>query len=363
MSASSNDPDWFTVATFNTLGSSHTGTGGNKAWLASGPARTRGAVRLLETYGVDVVGLQEFQRPQYRAFLRLTGGAYGVWSPRGDTENAVAWRRGRFRFVSASTLAVPYFDGHPRRMPVVRLQDLTTGTVTTFLNVHNPADTRQYPRQGRWRAVAVAREVALVRRLSGAGARVVVTGDMNDRHDVYCRPDRRRSDRRRAGGRARTGVPGAGQGRDRLDPRQHGRPVQRLHPGPEPAGAADDGSPVRGGAGPCRVSLCRLNRGRRRAYAGRTEGEVEMARYPYFGMPPSRVPRPAAEEPALTGKRVILSTPEGFVYDMRAAGELQTDGEGSLVVEVLSELHWFEQRIAGATRSGATWPAHLVWVE
>lgn len=88
-----------------------------------------------------------------------------------------------------------------------------------------------------------------------------------------------------------------------------------------------------------------------------------MARYPYFGMPPSRVPRPAAEEPALTGKRVILSTPEGFVYDMRAAGELQTDGEGSLVVEVLSELHWFEQRIAGATRSGATWPAHLVWVE
>ena len=41
-------------------------------------------------------------------------------------------------------------------------------------------------------------------------------------------------------------------------------------------------------------------------------------RYPYFGVPPAREPRPAADEPALQGKRVILSTPEGFVYDMRA---------------------------------------------
>ena len=31
-------------------------------------------------------------------------------------------------------------------------------------------------------------------------------------------------------------------------------------------------------------------------------------RYPYFGEPPAREPRPAAEVPALRGKRVILST-------------------------------------------------------
>jgi hypothetical protein len=88
-----------------------------------------------------------------------------------------------------------------------------------------------------------------------------------------------------------------------------------------------------------------------------------MAKYPYFGVPPSREPRPAADEPALTGKRVILSTPEGFVYDMRAAGELHTDGEGNLVVEILTEARYFEQRLTGRTLTGAVWPAHLVWVD
>ena len=55
---------------------------------------------------------------------------------------------------------------------------------------------------------------------------------------------------------------------------------------------------------------------------------ARSAKYPYFGAPPARKPRPAANEPALTGKRVILSTPEGFVYDMRAASEMHTDGSG-----------------------------------
>jgi hypothetical protein len=88
-----------------------------------------------------------------------------------------------------------------------------------------------------------------------------------------------------------------------------------------------------------------------------------MARYPYFGVPPSRQPRPAAEEPALNGKRVILSTPEGFVYDMRAVSELRTDGKGNLVVDVLSEIHFFERRVAGRCHEPAVWPAHLVWVD
>ena len=88
-----------------------------------------------------------------------------------------------------------------------------------------------------------------------------------------------------------------------------------------------------------------------------------MPQYPYFGVPPSREHRPVADEPALTGKRVILSTPEGFVYDMRAAGELHTDGHGNLVVEILTESRYFEQRITGRVLEGAVWPAHLVWVD
>lgn len=178
----------FTVATFNVLGDSHTRASGSKPTMDSGPARMPGVVRLLEKYGVDVVGLQELQRPQHRALRAGAGSTYAMWSSPGDTENAVAWRRERWDLVSARTLSVPYFDGHPRRMPVVRLRDRTTGRESYFVTVHNPADTRRYPRQARWRDAAVAREVALVRRLrASTGLPVFLTGDLNDRRTAYCR--------------------------------------------------------------------------------------------------------------------------------------------------------------------------------
>lgn len=88
-----------------------------------------------------------------------------------------------------------------------------------------------------------------------------------------------------------------------------------------------------------------------------------MAKYPYFGIPPDRQHRPAADEPTLAGKRVILSTPEGFIYDMRAVGELRTDGQGNLVVDIVTESHYFEERFAGARVQPVTWPAHLVWID
>ena len=155
--------------------------------MASGPARIRGVVRLLEKYGVDVVGLQEFQRPQHRAFVSQAGDTYAVWSPRGDTENSIAWKRDRWDLVSTSAVSIPYFDGHHRRMPVVRLRDRVTGAESIFVNVHNPADTHRYPRQARWRQAAVAREVALVRRLrASTGVPVFLTGDMNDHRQVFC---------------------------------------------------------------------------------------------------------------------------------------------------------------------------------
>ena len=38
---------------------------------------------------------------------------------------------------------------------------------------------------------------------------------------------------------------------------------------------------------------------------------------------------------------MILSTPEGFVYDMRAAGEVHPDGAGGAVIDILSERDYF----------------------
>ncbi|MGA8209145.1 MAG: endonuclease/exonuclease/phosphatase family protein [Nocardioidaceae bacterium] len=177
---------WFTVASFNVLGASHTLRG--KRGMASGARRTLGVVRLLNRHRADIVGFQELQRPQYVAFRKRVGHRYAVWHPGTDTDNAVAWRRDRFRLVKARSLRVPYFEGRVRRMPVLRLRDRHTGKAVAVLNVHNPADTRQYPRQGRWRRVAVSREVALVRWLARRNRTpVLVTGDMNDRRDVYCR--------------------------------------------------------------------------------------------------------------------------------------------------------------------------------
>jgi endonuclease/exonuclease/phosphatase family metal-dependent hydrolase len=182
------DGEAFTVATFNTLGTSHTVPGQSEhPGMATGPVRSRGLVQILEHYGVDVVGLQEFQRPQAAVLAKLAGSTYDTWHPGQDTENSIAWRRDRWRLVAATSVVIPYFNGHLRRMPVVRLRDRLSGRDVTFLNVHNPADTRRFRNQGHWRSAAVTKEFAFIRSLSGSEAPVILTGDLNDRRDAYCR--------------------------------------------------------------------------------------------------------------------------------------------------------------------------------
>lgn len=90
---------------------------------------------------------------------------------------------------------------------------------------------------------------------------------------------------------------------------------------------------------------------------------TEQRRYPYFGVPPARQPRPAADEPTLKGKRVILSTAEGFVYDMRAASESYRDGQGGKVIDIVAEGAWFRWIYAGDRPHPQRFPEHLVWVE
>ena len=90
---------------------------------------------------------------------------------------------------------------------------------------------------------------------------------------------------------------------------------------------------------------------------------TEHPRYPYFGIPPSRKPRPAADEPSLKGKRVVLSTPEGFVYDMRAASEVYVDGEGKHVIDIVAEGAWFRWMYTHQRPKTQSYPEHLVWVE
>ena len=155
--------------------------------MASGVVRTHRLVRVLRKHDVDVVGLQEFETVQARTFLRAAGHRYALWHPRNDTVNAIAWRRGRFDLVRTGTQRLRYFAGGVRQMPLVLLRDRRTHREFWVMNVHNPADTRRFPGQQRWRTVDMARELRTVRRLHRATHKpVLVTGDMNEHQSAFC---------------------------------------------------------------------------------------------------------------------------------------------------------------------------------
>ncbi len=86
-------------------------------------------------------------------------------------------------------------------------------------------------------------------------------------------------------------------------------------------------------------------------------------RWPFLGEPPTRAPRPATTVPALRGKRVILSRPDGFIYDVRAVSEIYTDGRGDALVDVCTEQAYYRWALTGEAAATQAYPAYLVWVE
>lgn len=175
-----------TVVSFNVLGASHTPAGGRFATYVS---RTPRALAVLDKYGTDVAGLQEFQNVQKDMFMRLSQGRYSSYSfvgPRGraDTDNSIVWRNSTMEFLSGSTFDIPYFGGHIRHVPAVLLRQRSTGRTAYFLNVHNPADVHGPAAQWRNRAVAIER--AKIIELRATGRPVFLTGDFNDREKAFC---------------------------------------------------------------------------------------------------------------------------------------------------------------------------------
>ncbi|WP_167880536.1 endonuclease/exonuclease/phosphatase family protein [Nocardioides guangzhouensis] len=184
------DPYSFTIATFNVLGHSHTKPGGNRKGYASSATRMGWAVGLINGQSADIVGLQEFQQPQFNNFVGRTGGAWGVWPGMAvgnlGVENSIAWRKDVFTAVQTQTVGIPYFGGQERRMPYVLLQHNATGQRLWVANFHNPADTADHGQNGGSRRAATAREIALANELSASGYPVFFTGDFNDRADYFC---------------------------------------------------------------------------------------------------------------------------------------------------------------------------------
>ncbi len=178
------------ISSFNVLGSSHTVPGGERPGMEPGPARIRSAIKLLERHQVDIVGFQELQGDQLREFQKVAGERYAVYPGfalgKREAVNSIAWRKDKWELVRPGSIEIPYFDGNRRQMPVVRLRNRETGQEAYFANFHNPADTKRFPDQERWRDLATAKQIDLVNRLrKETGLPVFVTGDMNEREEYY----------------------------------------------------------------------------------------------------------------------------------------------------------------------------------
>ena len=73
-------------------------------------------------------------------------------------------------------------------MPVVLLESTTTERRAWFANFHNPADTPSLGNNARWRAEAAGIEIAHLTALHEQdGDPVIVTGDFNERAEIFCR--------------------------------------------------------------------------------------------------------------------------------------------------------------------------------
>lgn len=185
------DPAVFRVATFNVLGDSHTGRGGKKARFASGPARMRISVDLLNQEGVDVAGLQELEMVQHNTFMNLTGGTWGTYPGmsmgKGPVRNSITWRKDTWTLIDAGTMPIPYFRGARVPMPWVTLQHNTTGQLVDFINIHNPVSNKRRGNNERWRDLATQMEIDKVNELKADGTPVLLLGDFNERDEAYCK--------------------------------------------------------------------------------------------------------------------------------------------------------------------------------
>jgi len=182
-------PANFTISSFNVLGASHTVN--SRKW-ASGAVRIKRVNRLLNRHHVDVAGFQELQGSQLEKLLAITDGSWafypGLSGKRIDSENSVGWRTDKFDLLQSTTLRIPYFNGGPRRMPLVLLRDKASGMMFYVTNYHNPAETKKFHHQGGWRAKATTIEIALQKQLYRLGGIPrFVTGDFNERAPFFCR--------------------------------------------------------------------------------------------------------------------------------------------------------------------------------
>ena len=171
----------FTIAQSNILGSQHTaGRGG----FGSGPYRAGITASLLQARGADVGGMQEVQSDQLAA-LRSRMPSYSFWPGSSLGHNGerlqIYWRSSQFSMVKSGSVTYT-FASQRIPLPYVLLRDNASGAEFWMITTHNSAGGLEGQRDS-----ATGIEISLINQLKATGLPVLITGDMNEHTEFFCR--------------------------------------------------------------------------------------------------------------------------------------------------------------------------------
>jgi endonuclease/exonuclease/phosphatase family metal-dependent hydrolase len=171
----------FTIAQSNILGSQHTaGPGG----FAPGTTRAAMTAGLLMSRGADVGGMQEVQEDQLHVLQsRMVG--YSIWPGtalgHNGVRNQIYWRDSQFEL--RDTGSVSYvFSSQRIPLPYVLLRDRGTGAEFYVISTHNSAGGMEAQRDA-----GTAVEIGLIHTLMAQDRPVIITGDMNEHTEFFCK--------------------------------------------------------------------------------------------------------------------------------------------------------------------------------
>lgn len=192
------------VMTFNLLGSQHTAPDGTRPDWAPGRIRSEWASSLIAARNGSLVGIQEIQPDQVTSLNTATDGQYTIWPGTSmgyaGAPQSVMWRNSEWTAVWQDTVTIPFMRTQPRPQPVVRLRNNASGQELYFLNAHFSPGKMESDRR---RATAIF--IRTIRELQKDGLPILLTGDLNDNHRVFCQLTAKTKLRSPLGGSNRNG--------------------------------------------------------------------------------------------------------------------------------------------------------------
>ncbi|WP_205471177.1 cutinase family protein [Nocardioides sp. SYSU D00038] len=179
----------FRIMTFNVLGSQHTSPSGGRSDWAPGRIRAEWSSELIGAKTPSLIGTQELQPDQVLALNEATSGTFSFFP--GNTlgysgaPQSVMWRNSMWQATYKSTISIPFMDGY-RPQPVVRLRHKPSGGQVYLINVHFSPGKMEADRD---RATNIV--IKTIQKLAKDKLPIMLTGDFNEREELFCKVVRR----------------------------------------------------------------------------------------------------------------------------------------------------------------------------